>query len=190
MRVEFGAQPGPAFLHAGRQSALFGEKCDGLHVHAHVGPLAVAHAFVDDEEEADRRAEELVVVGEPADAAGAVFLRDTDLLVHHFADPFAAFVVDGIDFLEVGIDGAFEFDRGERVLRQHIDGEFDDLVLRRAGDGDCAPWLEIAAGGRALGRFEQLCEFVLRDRVGQEGAGGDALADGLGDVHARVVFLS
>ena len=62
MRSEWGAHAGPSFLHAAGDAAFERGERDALHEHAQMRPLAVAHAFVDDKEEPDWRAEKLEVL--------------------------------------------------------------------------------------------------------------------------------
>ena len=145
MAVQLHAHPRPAFLHTGAPAALLGEQRDGLHEHARMRPLAMAHAGVDDEEQADRRAKEFVVVHEPLDARGAIFLRDANLVVHHLAHALAPRVINRIDQLEVGIDRTVARNRAHRIGRQHALGHRDDLVLGFTRHRDHFPGLQVPA---------------------------------------------
>ena len=130
-----------------------------------MAPLAVAHPFVDDDEQRQRRAEEAEIVGKPAHQAGAVLARDPERFIQHLADAAAAGLMR--------LPEVFRIDRPVRRLAGGTGGQLRlgnlyDLVLLGAGYGDDAPGLRVAAGGRALGCREPVADFIQGERIGQE----------------------
>src|ERR1700686_5656295 len=77
--IPHGALPGdPGLLRASVQAVAAGEHHDGLDEAAEIGPLRRQHGAVDGEKQADRRTEELEILGILAIAAGTILARDPD----------------------------------------------------------------------------------------------------------------
>ena len=63
----------PVFLGAGGQAPLHRQQHDGLHEHPQVRPLWGAKFAVQAEEQADRGAKQLAILGQLSQASGFVF---------------------------------------------------------------------------------------------------------------------
>ena len=137
---------GPELLGAGVEAVFLGQQHHRLHVHAHVRPLRRTQAAMDAEEEAHRGAEEVEVLGQLGEAPRPVVATDADGAIK----VLAALVAPGAERVpQVG--------RIDLVLRlfhrrsRHHRLEPGQLL---PGQGVDAPGLQIAAGRRAVRRFQ------------------------------------
>jgi hypothetical protein len=156
----------PGLLRAGGEAALLREQHEGLHEHAEMRPLRRPEAPGDREEEADRRAEQIVIAGELGEAGGPVLARNADRRVELLARDEAA--------APPGLAERGRIDREQGPLPRRIGGEAGpDFLLergqRRPGQDVDMPRLQIAARGGAAGRREHLRDRKAIDRPVQKG---------------------
>ena len=145
-----------------------------------MSPLALVELAAEGKEQADRRAEKVVIVQEPLQARGLVLSRNAEQGVHRLTHLEAARAP------RLGELGRVDRDLrlvAERVLGDGFPDRFDQPVAARAGHHMDPPWLEIAAGGRPAGDVEDLADIDLADRRVEKGAGGNAGFDGFCDGH-------
>jgi hypothetical protein len=158
------------------RAAFEGGERHRLHEHAQMCPLAVAHAPIDDEEHADRRAEKIEVLRQVHEARRSIFARDVQERVHVLADLETAC---SIGLPEVrGIDGTVVLGAGEigSCKRRH-------RVALGARNGDHLPGLQISARRRIARNIYDLADQWFRDTVRFEGADRDARLQCFGDIH-------
>src|SRR5271167_2005099 len=118
-----------------------------------MGPLAMTHAFVDDEEQFDRSPEHLVIALESGEPRGAVGAGNSEQGVHVFTQLVAA--------CPVRLPEIWRIHRTFGALVGSAGGvdaprQLDDRRALGTRHGDDLPRLQVAARGRPTSNIENL----------------------------------
>ena len=174
----------PAFLRAAVEPLGAQQQHHGLQQHAQIGPLRRSHAAVDAAEQCQRRAEELVVAGEPAQAREAVLARHAQALVHLLAHGMAAIAIGWRQLARIDVVfAAF----AARCLLQALAHQRLECVEPLATHDMQVPGLEVAARGGTQRLFEHAADDRRGHWRGEEIAHRTAAGDGFLDVHGRLI---